>query len=486
MQRKNIIISLLFYAYSTVLAQSGVQVKFEEQLQRLNQQVQTAKELLHLFPDRSAQQWVQQAEQLGEEARTLDNSGNIRQAQLKLRLAFETVNRAMAVLSFIPSQRILEQVEELIRRAEQKVPASGNQEAERLLNRAREHLQLAKGAFNRKQSQRGMEYLRISKMLVERCISLVEKKGEDGGNNIETERIRFLNLLERARAVVANCQNPRAERLLQQAQRQAENIEPLLRRGENKIAVGLYYNATRLLLRTIDICEGRDVSEREQVLEEIDFIDNMLAQAQTLGGSQSAAQQRLIIDKVTQLQIQARQAFSQKQYEIAQRKIELSRILLARLWREDATEKGTFLELTRLQSEIERVQSHIAKDDTRFQALLQAAVNSAEDAKRFLERGRTRLALVAILAGTRFLTLAQSITPAVADADARQTRVELDRLQIKIDNQSTESTDLENQEEILFGRQLFQHAQQALSQNNLPLAMEYIRCADELLNRISK
>ncbi|MBN2355123.1 hypothetical protein JXO59_03360 [candidate division KSB1 bacterium] len=468
----------------TLFGQSRSHRGFEEQWQRLHQQIQAARELLRLFPDRQAENYILQAERWALEAQTLYADQQVVPAQQKLNLGFDAVSRAMDILSTVPAQRAQERVEELIRRADQVVPASGNQEAERLLNRGKEHLRMAKQAFRGRQAQRGLEYLRLAKSLVERSLQMAEKSGSGPGHNIETERMRFLDLMQKAEATVATCQNPRAERLLQQARRQAENVEPLIRRGEIKLAIGLYYNATRLLLRAIDICEGRAFSEQDQAREESELLDSMIEQVRGHSPAGLGPKRRIILSKVLQLQNQARQAYAMQQYGTALRRIELARTLLARIWSEDVTEEGTRQELQRLENDIEKLKTQKpSQDKPRFDVLLRAAENSAREANRYLQRGRTRLALVAILAGNRFLGLARSLAPDVPYPDRQQLLQQLQRLQQKIEAQIPTAAQEEKLEEIEFARQLQQRAEQALTQNDLKLAAEYIRLADELVDR---
>ncbi len=400
--KKTVLIILL-----TLLAGSlSAQISSDKLLQEVQQKIATAQDLLRLFPNAAADGLIQQALSLFEEGKGLTNAQQPRLAQLKLRLALERAQRAIDLLSTVPTQRSREEVEELLRRAEQTVAGSGNKEAERHLNSARHNLNSARQAGDRGELQKSGEYLRLARFYVERALALVESKESGHTADLQSERTRFEELLQRTREAVAACSNPAAQRLLLQAQQETANIFPLLQRGENKIALNLYANATRLLLRALDLCSGVESSTRDQLTQEFSLLEEQIAQARDLEQGRNNQQERTILDKVLALQTQTRRALDSGQSGMALRKMELIRLLLNRIWNPGPIQDTARLELQRLQQEIESARRADSSPSRRSKGLLRAAENQAAEAERFLQRGRTHHALAAILAGNRFLTLA--------------------------------------------------------------------------------
>ncbi len=466
------------------MAQTRPQRGFEDQYQRLIQQIQTARELLRLFPDRQAESYIEQAERWAQEAQRMNADRQFVLAQQRLRLAYDALARAFDILANVPAQRTQQQVEELIRRAEQIVPTSGNQEAERLLIRSKEHLQRAREAFRNRQSQRGLEYLRMAKSLAERSLSMAERADNRRGSDIEGERQRFLDLLQKAEPIVADCNNPRAQRLLQQAQRQAESAEPLIHRGEASLAIGLYHNAVRLLLRAIDLCEGRTFSEREEAQEAGELLDALINKVHEEPSSDLYPRRRLILAKVVQLQNQARQAMALQQYGVALRRIELARTLLAQSWSENMTETGAKQELARLESDIERMKTQLPQNqDPRMVAWLSAADQSATDARGYLQNGRIRLALMTVMAGNRFLGMARNLTISDEQQDQQQLLLRIQQRQQQIESWMAKEMNQTN-EDLVFAQRLLQNAHSSLMQNDSRLAAEYLRMAEEYVDKV--
>ncbi len=482
--RTILFILLIFSLLCPLWAQIGQDPLF----QRVTQGIQNARELLRVYPNEAAAILVAQAETAVAEALQLVDSRQLRLAQQKLRSANDLLERALRLLSTIPTQRTREEIEEMIRRVEGVLAASRNQEAERLLNTAKEHLRLAESATLNNQTQRSLEHLRMAKFYAERCWALLDKSRTTPGFDLDSERNQYDDLLQKTREAVAQCNDHRAQRLLLQAQVQTSNIDGLLQRGEVKLVLNLYDNATRLLLRALDLCAGVQLGEREQLREELQLLSDQIAQLPLSMRAPADANQQQMLNKVQALKIQINQAIEAGHYGIALRRMELARTLLNRIWMPGPHLESTRSEQHRLQQEIERFKSTPGPRSERVGALLQAAERNTADAAAHLQQGRVRQALFAILAGNRFLTLAKSAQPESALLSAQQVENELQKVQEEISAASPQNDrdDSEVTEQLRLAGKLADKAREALRQNQTEIAREYINLANHIVQRFNQ
>jgi len=486
--RKVLLLAVLVLVADDGLFAQGGQASGKGPLRKLDQQIGIAKDLIRLFPDAKAEDLLRQAVGLREEAVALLASRRVVQATAKIAVALGLVERAINFLSQTPMDRIREQVDELIRRAEQLMPGSGEKQAERLLRQAKENVQTANRAARASNFRKAVEHFRVAKFLAERCLNLVDRPEGNLQERLLTERRRFEELLQRAVQAASTCQNQNAGKLVLQARKQAHGIEQSLNRGDLRLALNLYYNTTRLLLRAIDICEGRESSSREQAIEEIELLNDMIDTAR--GGDGQAADRRsvIILEKATRLQNQAQEAVERENFELALVKVELARNLISRLWEIPHTsyQERAEQELSRLQAEIEKLRNEQSSAGSeKAKSLLRAAAMSANDAERYLAHGRIRLALEAILAGNRFIAALQSAhlsgkavnEQILSDGIARLTD-ELSQLSSLADL-SEENLDI-----VEAAQQMLNRAQQSMAQGNPELALEYVKLGLDLVEKV--
>ncbi|MBN2410345.1 hypothetical protein JXQ31_01560 [candidate division KSB1 bacterium] len=458
--------------------------------QKLNNRITTAKELLRTFPDPQAKLLVQDAEKQRNEAISLYNSNRKRLAVARIKTALALVNRAIDLLSRVPLERLKEQVDELIRKAEQLSIGENSKEAERLLQQAKQNRNRSVTAFQRRDNWKAMEHLRVAKFYAEKAVSILQGPKGNIQENLNDEKLRYEELLQRAREIVFSCNNDQAHKLLNQALNQFQNIRRALQNGNYQIALNLYYSNTRLLLRAIDLCQGQEYSLREQAVEELELFGDLLASAReqpTLNGNR---QNTFILQRASRLYQQADDAIKAENFAMAIRHTTMGKAVLSRLWGGESSQslpEKTEQELEQLRAEIETIKSNAEiLDDKQKGPLLRAAESSAADAERFLARGRVRLALESIFAGNRFLSAIDAGDKQKSDIDAVRLRENLARLKdaiILLENseQKDESTEPLLQE----AGKMLQKAQSALDKNQLELANEYIKLGNDLINKVN-
>jgi HEPN domain-containing protein len=483
-------IFLLSLLYPVLALSQGRQNIDDEngRFHQVYQQLDVAKDLLNAFPDRQAEEWIKQAEQLLREASNLLEGRQGSLAMAKINAANTLLQKAINELSITPLERLQDQVEELIRRAEQTVAGRGSKEAERLIKSARENRNQGMMAFRDNNYRKSMEHYRVAKSLLEKALNIVQGPRGDINEQIETEKNRFEELSTRAEKAASTCQQENARRLLQQARQQYQNTREAVNRGDFKFALSLYYNATRLLLRVIDICEGRYISDRDQMTEELEMLGELLAAAQQQATSGPGQRNTMLFNRANRLYHEAEESIRQGKYVIARRQIDLARNLTSRMWRGGGRiniRGRAYQELERLKTDVKRFSSdNQVSAAPHARALLQAAQRSVKDAEEYLQLGRTGLALQAILAGNRFISALQAPTSDNPRANLAKLSEGLDRLKSEIESlQSDEQLDADAKELLDAAGLMASHAKQALEDNELELAGEYIKLGFNIVQK---
>jgi hypothetical protein len=481
------LLSILYPAFA--LSQGGQYIDNENgRIRQVYEQLNVAKDLLNAFPDPQAEEWIKQAEQFLGEASTLLAGRHRSLAMAKINTANTLLQKAINELSITPLERLQDQVEELIRRVEQTVAGSGSKEAERLLKTARENRSQGMTASKNNNYRKSMEHYRVAKFLLEKALNIVQGPHGDINEQIEIEKNRFEELLNRAEKAASTCQKENAQRLLQQARQQYQNTREAVNRGDFKFALSLYYNATRLLLRVIDICEGRFMSDQDQMTEELEMLGELLAAAQEQVSAGPGRRNVMLFNRANRLYREAEESIRQGKYVVARRQIDLARNLISRMWmgggRINIRDRA-YQELERLKTDVEQFSRENQSDRTPYaKAMLQAAEHSVNDAERYLQAGRTGMALQAILAGNRFISALQAPLPHDPEANLEKLAEDLDRLRSEIESlQNDEQLDADAKELLEAAREMVSRAKQALDNNELELASEYIKLGFNLVQK---
>ncbi|MBN2000870.1 hypothetical protein JW935_25190 [candidate division KSB1 bacterium] len=472
-----LIISLFSLAFSQ---QNGRRI--EPLLRRLDQQLTVAADLFRHFPDTQAGEMIRQAEKLKLEGQRLYANNKPILALAKLDAALDMVARAINILSRVPLQRIQEQVEELLRRGEQLVPGARNNEAERLLQQAIQNRRIASQAVNARDYRKAIEHYRIAKFLGEKCLSLIDGANDDPMERLQREKSRYEELFESAREIVSDCENPKAAKLLQQAEKQNDSINRAIENGNLKAAQTMYYSTQRLLLRAIDMCRGGGLSTQDLANEEVELFQDLIAAVQE-NTKNMDPRKRLLLNRATDLYQQARNSVQLGHYEEAILKVGLGRNVLNKIWQKQQNDfqQEVRTELDRLQNDIKKNQADVSSDP-RFSSMLNAASNCAQDAERLLFQGRTRLSLLSILAGNRFI---ETIENNNGPVDSHLLTDKLQTLRKKISEFKTENeNDQLALQVIKFSENMANRAEQALINKNYSVAAEYISLGNEMLDKV--
>ena len=380
-------------------------------------------------------------------------------------------------MSQYPLQRQRREVRRLIEQARDLAIEKPSSEAQRLLRSALKNEKQALAAIRERDSRTAMERFRLARFMAERCFSLLQSGPADKNSRLEQEKRRFEQLLERARDSIDECGDARAVELIDKAEQQYQQTLRAAASGNRRVALNLYHNTTRLLLRAIDICEGGRISDREQAAEQLELFEELL---ETVKEGVQREKDLLLVKRAERLHQQAQDAFGREQHALCLRRIELARNLISRLWAETpglTLRQRAGQELAGLAGDIARMESGSDSLDQRSQALLRAAQLSLDDAEKHLARNRIQLALQAIFAGNRFLSAIATETSLKLEQD--HIEKEMTRLFAELDQrgESRERDELFEEAEKM-GRR----ARNSAQAGNYEVAHEYLKLGFDLIH----
>ena len=138
-------------------------------------------------------------------------------------------------------------------------------------------------------------------------------------------------MLNRARTVASASNDKQIKSLLYKAEQQKDMIKNAVNRRDYRLALNLYYNTTRLLLRVIDIAEGHTISLKEQSVEELEGLRELVEIISQQYSRNPDQQMQFFLNRANQLYQQAQTDIETERYVLALAKIERAQNILERV-----------------------------------------------------------------------------------------------------------------------------------------------------------
>jgi hypothetical protein len=405
-------------------------------------------------------------------------------------------------------------VEELFRRAEQIVIASGNRDAERLLREAQKQKLEADRAMAAQNYAKAVAAYNLAKSLAERALKFVEGARPTPEVTPETaitrEKERFENIATRAREAVETSKNSAARTVFEQAQKQARAAEEAFRKGELVLAQQLYRGAARLLLRAIDLgMAGQKLQDYGR--NEVALLQDLIQTAEQENKDSMTPREALLLERARTLAGEAEAAIERKQAQEAKWRIELARNLVDKVMRKAGRSVDTQENMARryeealqeLARDIEEVRTK-AREANQPEALqlvelaataYRAAENAGQQSQPARPLRKFRLAFQLIRSAQYFLlraeTLLRESSPAtVANAPTRaavaQQLVQLEN-SIQTLRQAPQQDDSESCQAVAMqAMEMSKRAQVTLERGETRVAIAIIEVAEDLIEQCVK
>jgi hypothetical protein len=310
-------------------AQDPVEANVRRELEKLDQLLATAREVVAAYDNREARAHLHEAETLRQAAESKIKRGALILALADIKQATFHAEQAIRLALAGPLTRLRNHWEELLRRAEVTVVGSGHREAERLLQRARRSQTDAEAAFRLHGYAKAVQLYQNAISFLEQALKLVEGPRAVPVPNVEREKERFHNLKERAREAMDTSKNPAALRVYQQALKQGEAAEQAFRRGDVATAQQLLHGAIRLLLRAIDLALAGQKGP-QAMRHEVALLQDLIQSAEQDTKESPDPRAAILLERSRLLVREAEMAIERQQAQEVRWRLELARNFIDR------------------------------------------------------------------------------------------------------------------------------------------------------------
>lgn len=501
MLKKSINISIILFVCGLVLTATGfgqTRNDLVRTIEKLDRNIEMVRELVASFDNQRAQELLNNAEKLRNEAAADVQNNRFGLAAGKIKLAFSLLEQALKITLDGPVRRLRSELEELLQRAEHLVLGSQYKEAERILREAKLNGTAAEKALSARQINKAVEHYRVAITLAKRAIDMVDRPGNIDSDRIQEERTKFENLRDRARELVDKSNNDQAREIFQQAMKMAKSAEEALHNGNFELAKKFYNQSVLLLLRTMDLASKDSPATVDQTEVELFKLRELIDSAQDEIVNSGKPRANLLFERARRFAREAELATKEGHNREAIWKIDLAENMLQRAKRiaQETVRSGytdrISQEIQDTKSEISEVRSELSTDSPKdAEVLINMAGFTITKAEQASAAGLQRVALEAVLAAQKFLTKAEGILSDRSASSITKERVQLTLQQL--DETITESQDQVLQSDQDWNVQLLKSAKEirdlassSLEKGNYQAANEAIQVAFELIRKSVK
>ena len=278
---KILIISLL--AFSCLFAQqNNEEDRVRTQLIRLKIKIDQLENYAARYGDNRAVSIINQAKNAFEQGSSelqlwlnlnfrekYNAEGRAKLQQIKnlFKLANELADRAARILFLKPTLNLINELESILRKAEEIVAETQSTQLQYFLNKARNFKRLADNEFENKRFLRGNEYLKASRYFADRIISF--SNNEDGFQSSFEDYLQSIQYLFNQAGQLIDENNRQVRDLFLSARSFFEKAKASFNRGQLNLAKNNLQVVERLLYRIIDIAEGENLSESDKILNDL-------------------------------------------------------------------------------------------------------------------------------------------------------------------------------------------------------------------------
>ncbi|MCI0516035.1 hypothetical protein L0128_22720, partial [candidate division KSB1 bacterium] len=316
------------------------------------------------------------------------------------------------------------------------------------------------------------------------------------------EKERFEELLENAQQLAE--ENPNqltAISQIEQALKLAEHADRALQVNDLNKALQNYYNATRILLRAIQLFETNQNFEKNQsegkLKRELDLLDSAIEQVKDKLSKEQNPNAQFLLNRTVRLRNEAIAAFETRRFLIALRKLKMAQNTIGRalgffkINHQFQNSRGVDnqRELEQLDREIEHLkEKYDLKNNTEAAKLLEMIVENSQLARKAYQQNQPLRGLEHILIAQQLLNWTEKLFDKSADAEksTEQIKSQLQQFDEQCEQYSAEI----NSSEDAAAKELYEQAhsyrqksENALNNNQLHIAIGTLKIAQQLLQK---
>lgn len=375
----------------------------------VSRKLEFARELQTFFSNQSTIQLLNEAEIKLRRAR------DIRRPLLSNRLINEAeilINQAIKELLREPFQKRSLKLENKINMAKERVRSSNIREANDFLDRAIENRAVAEQSFKAGEFQKGLKHFRRAELEVQKALDLINIQSQSTEDKAREEATRFNQLLAQSKAVISSNPDQGIQKNFRSAVKLSLEGDKAISDGNYQLAIDHYHQATRLLLRTKNMVEGKADGSAMQAEDEVaeldDSIDKIRQRTRLFEDDERI---QFFMSHIEQLQQDAHKALEAQDYNLVLLNTQYARDLIDRIQNklggeQDEAYKLIYQQLKQLEVDLNNTneQLRILSNNEEAKALLNYATTAKVRAENLLNEKKYRLAKESISIANRFVS----------------------------------------------------------------------------------
>ncbi len=332
---------------------------------------------------------------------------------LALRLinnADDSINKALIILLREPIKKRRQKLENQIQEVKDALETNNIQEAKDVLEKGLENKRLAEQSFKEGQFQKSLKHFRRAEFQIQKALDIIKNRDKSIQDKVTDESNRFDQLMSQAKPIISASPDQTVQKNHSDAIKLSQKAQKAKSDGNFRLAIDFYHQATRLLLRTIDIAEGKTDHSVARAYEEVAALDELMENLQQkVKPYEDDERIQFFMSHLEQLQEDAHQALEDKDYKLALLNTQYARDLIERIHKRlrggrDEMYPLIDQELKQLDVDLNDINDRILTEGNNEEAklLLTYAVIAKNKAEELFETQKYRLARESILIANRF------------------------------------------------------------------------------------
>lgn len=482
------ILFLITLFVSVSAAQSFGELKLA--LAKLEKKIRTVEQLALRYQNDKALELVKLAEKNYREAISFLWQGKFERAKIAYYRSLKQIEYAARVVLYKPAARASQRLNELMRRAEQAVNLSGNEDARYMLNKARAFQMKAEQAFKREKYIESQQYYRVSTYFARKALNMVSASkpllpSTDFEQYYKNLSNLYKNIPQQQGSKEYNVLLKKTGDFMKKARESYE-------KDDTRQAFMYLQISERMLHRALDLSQNTAAGRKAKLQENLNSLRRYLdgiEQALSENGNKNAGR---LLEKANQYLNSARRDFEKGDYQAAQKKTVLIQRMAAKALRytmdrqqpadtrlkERYTEAKGLLQLRRQQ-----IDNGDQKGAAGF--LLRQADLLLEEAKAAYEEGKGKEAFKKIQMALRFINQSKFLSEVDKSYRKDELMKRYERLSATLasieehENQKAESV-------IHVLRRLLEKAGANIDSGNLTIAVQFLNIVENQIDFILK
>lgn len=373
-----------------------------------------AREIQATFNGQSAIDLLNSAEVELRRARQQLEAGRRLLALRMINQADDSINQVLAKLLGEPIKRRREKLENLIQQTKDALAVDDISDARELLETAVANKILAEQAFKEREFQKGLKHLRKAENQALKALDIIQSRDKTIQAQLNEESVRFEELLSQSQNILSSSQEPLVQKNYNHVIELSQKAVKAKSEYNFRQAIDTYHQATRLLLRTIDITEGKTDRSVIRAYEEVSALDELVENIeQKIVPYEEDERIQFFMARIQQLQEDAHQALAAQDYKLVLLNTQLARDLMERIRKKlrgggNEIQELMDQELKQLAVDIEDINNRIG-DHKEAAILISYATLAKNRAKELSENQRSRLAKLSLFMANRFTIAADRL-----------------------------------------------------------------------------